>query len=238
MENELKPIDRKRVYESIVDQMRQLIVDETWKPGQRMPSERELTKALSVGRTSVREALRILEAMGFIEIRAGDGCYVRESVNVPQRLQNLADIFNTDDVNEEYIMELMEARELIESQIAFMAAESATEAEIASLDELIDQQEMILKLSGGGVKENIGFHLRLAEITGNRVLVELQQIFFQLSIGAISRYFMSPGRPEDSVQEHKAIVLAMKAHRPAEAHRLMLEHLRNRYTRLGGVPQA
>jgi len=231
MDQKLIPVGRKKIYESIVDQMRQLIVNGTWKPGMRLPSERELTQALSVGRTSVREALRILEAMGFIEIRAGDGSYVNDGIDVPERMQKLADLFKEKPENE-YLVELMEARELIESQVSFMATLSATEEDITKLDQIIQQQEFSIKSGGAGIEENINFHLCLAEITGNRVLVELQQIFAQLSHKAISRLFLSPERQEESIHEHKAIALAIKEGRSVDAHQLMLDHLRHRYAQL------
>ena len=226
MEGKLHPVERRRVYDSIVDQIRQLITDGTWKPSQRIPSERELTEMLSVGRTSVREALRILEAMGFIEIRAGDGSYVSDSIAVPSRLHNLANLIQGD----EYIVDLMEARELIESQIAFVAAESATPEDIAALEAIAHRQAASIEKDGSGVEENIEFHLRLAEATGNRVLMDLQQIFFRLSRDIIARLFRVPGRARESLHQHRAIIQAIEEHRPVDAHRAMLDHLRSRYT--------
>lgn len=226
MENHLHPVERRRVYDSIVDQIRQLITDGVWAPGQRLPSERELTEMLSVGRTSVREALRILEAMGFIEIRAGDGSYVKDGVEVPSRLHNLVGLIRGD----EYIVDLMEAREMIESQIAFVAAESATTKDIADLEAIVDRQAASIEDEEGVVRENITFHLRLTQATGNRVLIELQQIFFQLSQKTIAELFRVPGRPQESLQQHRAILQAVKEHRSVDAHGLMLKHLRSRYT--------
>ena len=227
MDSDLHPVERRRVYDSIVDQIRQLIIDGTWAPGQRLPSERELMDMLSVGRTSVREALRILEAMGFIEIRAGDGSYVKESIAVPSRLHKLAGLIQED----EYIVDLMEAREMIESQIAFVAAESASPEDIADLEAIVDRQAASIEDEEGLVRENIAFHLRLTQATGNRVLIELQQIFFQLSRRTIAELFRVPGRPQESLQQHRAILQAVKEHCPLDAHRLMLKHLRSRYTR-------
>ena len=79
----LKPIKRSRLYESAVDQIRSLILADNYNPGDRLPSERELAEQLSVGRPSVREALRILGAMGLIEIRVGNGTYVRDVTLLP-----------------------------------------------------------------------------------------------------------------------------------------------------------
>jgi GntR family transcriptional repressor for pyruvate dehydrogenase complex len=131
------------------------------------------------------------------------------------------------------MVEVMEARELIESQIAFMAAESADDKDVAALEEVVARQASAIEDKDQGVEENIGFHLSLARSTGNRVLVELQQIFFELSHGTISDLFHVPGRAEMSVLQHREILDAVKGKRPADAHLLMLEHLRSRYKRPG-----
>jgi GntR family transcriptional repressor for pyruvate dehydrogenase complex len=226
MTTTLQPIERQRVYETIVDQMRNLIDNGTWKTGQRLPSERELTEMLAVSRTSVREALRILEAMELIEIRQGEGSFIKESTSVPSRLQTLITLFKAD----EYTVDIMEARELLETQIAFLAAESATDEDIQALEANVERMEIKIKSGESAVEENIEFHLRLTQATGNRVLLELQQIFFQLVHETISHLYDIPGRMHVSLQQHRSILNAVKNHQPTEAHRLMLEHLRSRYS--------
>ena len=89
---ELKPITQQRVYNTIVDQIRILIEDGTWGPGQKIPSERELAEKLSVGRSSVREALRILEAMRYIIIIQGEGVFVNDRAKVSSGFNRLLDI--------------------------------------------------------------------------------------------------------------------------------------------------
>ena len=225
METELRPVEKQRIYDTIVDQIRNLITDGIDKPGQALPPERELTKILGVGRTSVREALRILEVMNLIEIRAGNGIFVKESIVVPSRLLNLTELFQGD----EYLSDLMEARELIESQIAFLAAESATPEDIADLEAIVGRQLSYIENGESSVEANINFHLRLTQVTRNQVLLELQQIFFQLCHDMIANLFRIPGRHHEFAIQHQAIVKAIKNHNPTEAHRLMLEHLRSRY---------
>lgn len=225
MEAKIRPIERQRLYESIVEQMHDLIVDGTWKPGERLPSERDLVDMLSVGRASVREALRILEALGYIVIKPGDGSYVSENVSINSLLHNLSHLIHGD----EYIVDLMEVRELIESQIAFMAAEGASAEDIAQLDAILDAQAASVEAGGTGVEKNIQFHVRMTEATGNRVLLELQQIFFQLSRKTITDLFRVPGRREESLRQHRAILEAIRARDSERAHHLMLEHMRSRY---------
>ena len=222
---ELKPITQQRVYNTIVDQIRILIEDGTWGPGQKIPSERELAKKLSVGRTSVREALRILEAMRYIITIQGDGVFVKDRAKVSSGFNKLLDIVQDDD----YLVDLMEARELIESQIAFLAAESATQEDIQKLEEIVDRQAYQVKKGGDGSKENIEFHIFLSETTGNLVLTELQQSFLSFAHAVISKQFKIPGRIGELVEQHRDLIQAIKERNPAAAHRLMLAHLRSRY---------
>jgi GntR family transcriptional repressor for pyruvate dehydrogenase complex len=222
---DLKPVTQQRVYNTIVEQIRTLIEDGTWGPGQKIPPERGLAEKLSVGRTSVREALRILEAMRYIKIIQGEGVFVRDRAKVSSGFNRLLDIIQDDD----YLLDLMEARELVESQIAFLAVESATPEDIQKLEKIVDRQESRIRNGGDGRDENIEFHLYLSEITGNLVFVELQQSFLSLAHEVISEQFRIPGRPEISVEQHRALIRAIKEHKPMEAHRLMLSHLRSRY---------
>lgn len=223
--SDLRPIERQKAYEAVLDQIRELIINGTWKPGQRLPPERELSDTLSIGRSSVREALRILETMGFIESHPGDGSYIKSNIIIPSHLYSIMNLMQ----NEDYIVDLMEARELIESQIAFLAAERATEKDIVELENIVSKQLDQIKSGYTGIEENISFHLELAKVVGNDFLFELQQIFFKLSRDFISELFYVPGRREVSIRQHGEIVEAIKKRQTNKAHKLMLEHLRSRY---------
>jgi GntR family transcriptional repressor for pyruvate dehydrogenase complex len=221
----LRPVERKKIYETIVEQMRDMVESHTWKPGERLPSERELTQMLEVGRTSVREALRILEAMGYIDIRPGDGSYVRDNVVFTTSLQKMLEAVQGD----ELFVEVLEARELLEAQIAFLAAENASPEEVADLEAIVDRQERSMQAGLDGVDENIEFHLRVTEITGNRVLVEMQQFLFKLAHQGIQNLFQITGLPQESVRQHREIIAAVSEHQSAKAQKLMVDHVRARY---------
>ena len=123
----------------------------------------------------------------------------------------------------------MEARELVESQIAFLAAESATQEDIQKLEEIVDRQAYRVENGGDGSQENIEFHIFLSETTGNLVLTELQQSFLSFAHEVISKQFKIPGRIDELVEQHRDLIQAIKERNPAAAHRLMLAHLRSRY---------
>jgi GntR family transcriptional repressor for pyruvate dehydrogenase complex len=232
MGKRLRPIERKRVSESIVEQLTELILDGTWGPGQRIPSERELSDSLNVGRTSVREALRILETMGYLEIRIGDGSYVREGIPIPFNVNNFINLVQADETFDD----LMEARELIEQQIAFIAAESATQDDLQELRAVVAQHADAIGRGDPGLEHDIQFHMRLAMATGNRVLFELQQILLQRLRDSIHKLLLEPGRPPLSVRQHREVIEAIEERDPIEARKRMVEHLRSRFPIEGRNP--
>lgn len=221
----LKPITQQRVYNTIVSQIQELIEGGSWQPGQKIPAERDLAAELRVGRSSVREALRILEAMRYIRIVQGEGAFVRSRARVSGGFNRLLEFVQDDD----YLIDLMEARELIESQIAFLAAESATQEDIQRLEKIVDRQEDDIRKGGDGSEENNEFHIGLSEITGNIVLIELQKSFLSLAQTVMAKQFRIPGRPQESAKQHREIIQTIKERQSVEAHQLMLAHLRSRY---------
>src|SRR5688572_20254195 len=122
----VEPIKSTRIYAEIVRQIRGLIADGQLKSGDRLPPERDLADRFRVSRTSVREALRALESTGLIEIRAGEGAFVRR-VSVEALVEPLALVILS---HREAIADLYEARRLLEPPIAKVAAERASPDEV------------------------------------------------------------------------------------------------------------
>src|SRR2546430_5335224 len=129
---ELGPIKSTRIYEEIVRQVKQLIADGRLKSGDRLPPERELAEKFVVSRTSVREALLALESLGLIEIRPGEGTFVRQ-VSIDALVAPLALVMTS---QREAIGELFEARRLLEPALAPVPARPATPAEVPELARL------------------------------------------------------------------------------------------------------
>src|SRR2546427_11748123 len=123
---ELGPIKSTRIYEEIVRQVKQLIAEGRLKSGDQLPPERDLAEKFVVSRTSVREALRALESLGFVEIRPGEGTFVRE-MSVDSLVGPLALVMTA---QREAIGELFEARRVLEPSIASLAASRATPEEV------------------------------------------------------------------------------------------------------------
>ncbi|RMF47458.1 MAG: FadR family transcriptional regulator, partial [Deltaproteobacteria bacterium] len=137
MTNVFKPIRPKKISEEIVEQIRNLISEGQLKPGDRVPSERELASVLGVSRPSVREAIMVLEAMGLVESRQGGGTYVRSLTE-----SSLADpLTSMVEKNPKMLYDLAEVRMGIETWSAYLAAQRATEEDIARIEELFREME-------------------------------------------------------------------------------------------------
>ncbi|MGD9343686.1 MAG: GntR family transcriptional regulator, partial [Desulfuromonadales bacterium] len=129
----LEPIRPKKISEEIVSQIKQLISKGDLKPGDRIPSERELATMLGVSRPSVREAIMVLEAMGFVESRQGGGTYVK-ALTEASIMNPLAKLVEKRDP--ELLRSLAEVRMGLESWSAYLAAQRATDADIAEMRRL------------------------------------------------------------------------------------------------------
>src|SRR5205085_11974073 len=133
---DLAPIKSTRIYEEIVRQIKTMIAEGRLKSGDQLPPERDLAEKFLVSRTSVREALRVLESVGLIEIRPGEGTFVRE-VSVDALVEPLALVLLS---QREMIGELFEARRLLEPTIAGLAARRAAREEVQEMERLLDEQ--------------------------------------------------------------------------------------------------
>src|SRR2546427_6289572 len=131
---ELAPIKSTRIYEEIVRQIKAMIAEGRLKSGDQLPPERDLAEKFLVSRTSVREALRALESLGLIEIRPGEGTFVRE-VSIESLIQPLALVMVS---QREAIGELFEARRLLEPALAALAARRATPEELQEMHRILE----------------------------------------------------------------------------------------------------
>jgi DNA-binding FadR family transcriptional regulator/energy-coupling factor transporter ATP-binding protein EcfA2 len=167
-----QPVDRSELYDQVADQLYEMIGRGVFKPGDRLPSERELAERFKVSRNSVRDAYRALEARGLVEIRQGDGIYVHE-VSQEGVYQSILDFLVT---HKKTTQEIIQVRLSIEPEVAYSAAQNATDEDIRELEEILARHEE--KAAGGdpGVEEDALFHHTLARMTGNQFLLKLMDL--------------------------------------------------------------
>lgn len=221
-----KPIRPKKLSEEIVDQIKELIARGELQPGQRIPSERELASFLGVSRPSVREAIMVLEAMGFLDSRQGGGTYVRSLAEVTMA-DPLASMVERKDPR--MLHALTEVRMGLETWSAYLAAKRAEEPEIERLRELFAIMEEQAETGGWNAEIDAEFHLTITEATHNtiqiHVLNTIQELFKANIMVALSEFYSKEGYVELLINHHRDILEAIADHDPERARDKMMEHL-------------
>lgn len=221
-----KPIRPKKLSEEIVDQIKELIARGELQPGQRIPSERELATFLGVSRPSVREAIMVLEAMGFLESRQGGGTYVRSLAE-----QSMADPLTSmvERKDPRMLHALTEVRMGLETWSAYLAAKRAEPSEIERLRELFAIMEEQAETGGWDGEIDAQFHLTITEATHNtlqiHVLNTIQELFKANIMVALSEFYSKEGYVELLISHHRDIMEAIAARDPERARDKMMEHL-------------
>jgi GntR family transcriptional repressor for pyruvate dehydrogenase complex len=217
----LKAVKKKRVYEEIVRQIRNLIQKGKFKQGDQLPTERELVDTFKVSRTSVREAIRYLESMKLVESRQGNGTYVIAS-SEEALVQPLAlTLF----LEKDNLMDIFSIRKILEPQVAQLAAEKATPSEINELEEILQEQAKALASSISITKTDSEFHNLLTQTAKNRVLERLLLAILDLLAQTREKYLQVEERAQKSLKGHQEILSAIKARNPLAARQAMRRHL-------------
>jgi GntR family transcriptional repressor for pyruvate dehydrogenase complex len=213
-----------KLYKQVADQIEGLIVDESLCPGDRLPSERNLAEQLGISRTVVREAIRLLSVRGLVEVKPGRGTFVRalspSDAAVP--LQLLLKLRQCPDL----LDNVYEVRHMIESEVAGLAAERATDQDYAALEAAIEGMAAHIDDPEEFITHDLAFHSALAAATHNDLFgVLLNAISGFWSEAALLAY-QAPGAAEDSLNYHRDILRHVKARDPEKARRAMCEHVR------------
>jgi GntR family transcriptional regulator, transcriptional repressor for pyruvate dehydrogenase complex len=217
----IEPVKRSRIYEHIVEQIRALIREGRWAPGDQIPPERELAERFRVSRTSVREALRALEMQGVIDSRQGGGTFVRTADTEALVPPLAAAILR----GRQELAEVLEVRELIEPGIARSAAMRASAEHISELEALLEKQRQCIAEGRSFVDEDTAFHYTLARAADNHILLRLHNLILDLLRESRQSYLHVPDRPQLSLRGHEAILNAIRGHDPQAAYDASLEHI-------------
>jgi GntR family transcriptional regulator, transcriptional repressor for pyruvate dehydrogenase complex len=226
-----KPIKKTKVYEEIVAKIKDMIAKGRFKSGDQLPVERELAEVFRVSRSSVREALRSLESQGFIESRQGNGTYIA-SQPVESLVSPLASVIFTEKDDQ---MELFEMRRMIEPQLAYLAAERATEEEIAMMEKALALQEEQIGRGESGTDVDRNFHYIMARATKNKALLRITDNIMDLLAESREQYLQVEGRPQKSILRHREVLEAIRAGDRERAEECMREHLMDIETSLFGA---
>jgi GntR family transcriptional repressor for pyruvate dehydrogenase complex len=219
------PIERRKVYELIAQQLLTQISERRLRPGDPVPTERELTQLYRAGRSSVREALRMLESKGVIEAVDGGSFAVAAYANPLNSSLQL--LLNLDQAT---MVDVYELRRILECEAAALAAERHGPAHLGLMDAAIEEMTRGLESTGAERAEryidgDLRFHLAIAEATRNGVVLHTMRALREVIRRALMSIFAVPESPERSSEEHRRIRDAIAARDAEQARAEMRAHL-------------
>jgi GntR family transcriptional repressor for pyruvate dehydrogenase complex len=217
----IAPIKSTRIYQEIVRQVKSMIAEGRLKSGDQLPPERDLAEKFVVSRTSVREALRALESLGLVEIRPGEGTFVRE-VSVESLIEPLALVMLS---QREAIGELFEARRLIEPALAALAARRATPEDVHEMERILEAQAKEVAAGRTGLEQDAEFHSAIGAAAHNRAITRIAHAVMDLLRQSREESLNTPGRPDRSHNDHRRLLAAIRSRDEAAARQAMIEHL-------------
>ena len=207
-----------RLYQELARSLTSDLASERYKVGERLPAERELASGYGVSRPTVREAIIALEVQGFVEVRIGSGAYVKRIPGKDDKPN-----FNVT------AFELTEARLLIEGEAAALAATQITDPELSALERLIADIAAENRTGGGQEDADQAFHLAIARATRNTAIFNTIEELWRLRKtspeSALLHEKARTANIKPVVDEHTAVLIALRARDPAKARAAMRTHL-------------
>lgn len=214
-----QPVDNRRLYEQVAAQIGDLIGRGEFTPGQRLPAERDLARQLGVSRPVVREAMIALEIAGLLEVRTGSGAYVCEKPAEPTTPLNIG----------HSPTDILNARRLIEGEIAALAAIHAAAADVEAMGGQIAQMQADHDAGRPWQGADLGFHAAIARASGNAALVSVVERLWQDQHAPVFTLLSERMRLSDNwnatLAGHQAILAAIRARRPDASREAMRAHL-------------
>ena len=201
-------------------QVQDLIGTRHLAPGSRLPGERELADALSVSRASVREALRVLHYIGVVDVRPGEGTFVATTPPTPLD-PSMYGLLS----ERTALLDLVEARRILEDGIVHVAARRATRDDLEALEEALTHREAELDSGRHDVAGDLQFHALLAEATGNMMLVSAMRHLNEMWLQAREKTGRRAATPRKALRFHRRILTAVRRRQPAAARRALRRHL-------------
>lgn len=227
------PIKNTKVYEQVIDQIKDMIDKGTLKKGDKLPSERDLVEQLQVSRASIREALRALEVIGLIECRQGEGNFIKSSFQ-DNLFEPLSIMFMLEEINPEAILEL---RKIIEVEASGLAAKRITNEQLKKLKEIMKRFENCEDEEINTIIDE-EFHYKIAEYSGNVLIFNIFR-----TVSTLVDDFIKDARKLIIAQQenkevlflqHNEIFSAIEIHSSEAARKAMREHLdyTNKYSKM------
>ncbi|WLR50348.1 FadR/GntR family transcriptional regulator [Bacillus tianshenii] len=222
----LMPIKKKRVYQEIIAQIKAAIEANHFHPGDQLPSERNLSEQLAVSRTSVKEAISVLESAGIVEIKPGIGVFLRNRSS-QDIVHQMNSILNQEGID---IAELMELRQAIEGESAYYAAIRSDESDKEEILQAYEKLEQAVANQKVAAVEDYEFHMAVSRAAKNTLVTKVMYLISDILLEHLAQYrthsLNTPGRTTKVLFEHKRIYHAISQGNAEEARQAMLDHLK------------
>jgi DNA-binding FadR family transcriptional regulator len=218
------PVKRRKVYEEVAQRLEDMMLSGALRPGDILPSERELMETFGVGRSAIREALFALQRMGLVSIRNGERAYVTKPT--PEAVvSELSGAVRHLLAQPDGARHMQQARALHETSLARYAARHASAEDVARLAAALEKNRLAIGDRQAFTRTDVEFHLVLAEVARNPVLVSLQVALGEWLAEQRMTSLQVEGADEAAWQAHEAIHRAVAARDPDAAERAMESHL-------------
>ncbi len=221
MSVEIEPIATARRVDGVVERLRSLILTGAYMPGSRLPNERELAEALGVNRGSVREALKGLEFLELIEVRHGQGSFVRE-VSASSALQLIEALLrDRRTITRDLLRQILEFRRHITIHVVELAARNRTPELLARARAIVEREREEGSDPEQALRIDVEMNALLGQATGNLLYQFLSNLFTKLIQRLGPLYYNERRDHERSLQTHRALLVALEAGDPVEARRIL-----------------
>ncbi len=220
----IKKVVRQSIGDQVFEQIKQQILDNEWKSGEKIPSENELAALFGVSRITVRQALQKLAALGLIETRLGEGSFIKDATPGISMNQLIPMAY----LNSNSLLQILEYRKIIEGNVAELATSKAEPGDLKKLEEAYENMEQVKDDLEKFSDADLNFHLMLAKMTKNTLIIQTFHIIYDVLRRAFTEIVFKRGNSA-GIYYHKLILEAVKNGNCMEAKRLMDEHMEDLY---------
>jgi GntR family transcriptional regulator, transcriptional repressor for pyruvate dehydrogenase complex len=215
----LRPLQRSRLYEDVGERLAEFVRESGMAPGDQFPAERDLAHRLGVSRTSVRQSFVVLQALGFVDIRHGEGAFLRRTRGFGDSLTKLLE-------RRRRLPDVLEAREALEVKLAELAAARRGDGDLKAMNAALTQMAAETSAGGLGTEGDAAFHRAIALAARNQILLHLIEAMAEVIQESHVESLSEPGRPQRSLEAHRRILAAIESQSTELAAEAMRQHLR------------
>jgi GntR family transcriptional repressor for pyruvate dehydrogenase complex len=231
----MKPVKRKSLVDTVVEQLRAVINEGRLGPGDRLPTEAELIKQLEVSRTVLREAVGRLEATGLVSVRGPRGMFVGDSASVLNCVRLVRSAMS---ISSHELVEFTEFRRALECDAVRGAALRATPEDVAELEASCDEIRRADLSDAEAFQIDLRFHRKLLDLGGNEMMRNVMDVVREFVMASIVECSPYKRNPETTYRGHMDIVEAVRNHDPEAAEQAMRDHLNSVVTSLRNADTA